>query len=114
MNAFLHGDIDAAQAMTYNEYAQLLETMNPDTGELYQPEDFNVISYEDTEGAMLQDAIWADTERLDERRGLRGHDGQVPQGRHQGLGLRARQPRGGRGDHDRRPAPAGARATSSG
>ena len=64
MNAFLQGDIDAAQAMTYNEYAQLLETTNPDTGELYQPEDFNVISYEDTEGAMLQDAIWADTERL--------------------------------------------------
>ena len=65
MNAFLQGDIDAAQAMTYNEYAQLLETPNPDTGELYTPEDFNVISYEDTEGAMLQDAIWADTERLD-------------------------------------------------
>ena len=66
MNAFLQGDIDAAQAMTYNEYAQLLETTNPDTGELYQPEDFNVISYEeDTEGAMLQEAIWADTERLE-------------------------------------------------
>ena len=65
MNAFLQGDIDAAQAMTYNEYAQLLEASNPDTGELYQPEDFNVISYEDTEGAMLQDAIWADTERLE-------------------------------------------------
>jgi NitT/TauT family transport system substrate-binding protein len=65
MNAFLQGDIDAAQAMTYNEYAQLLEAMNPDTGELYQPEDFNVISYEDTVGAMLQDAIWADTARLE-------------------------------------------------
>jgi NitT/TauT family transport system substrate-binding protein len=65
MNAFLQGDIDAAQAMTYNEYAQLLETMNPDTGELYTPEDFNVISYEETAGAMLQDAIWADTERLE-------------------------------------------------
>jgi NitT/TauT family transport system substrate-binding protein len=64
MNAFLQGDIDAAQAMTYNEYAQLLETPNPDTGDLYQPEDFNVIAYEDTQGAMLQDAIWADTERL--------------------------------------------------
>ncbi len=64
MNAFLQGDIDAAQAMTYNEYAQLLESENPDTGELYQPEDFNVISYEDTEGAMLQDAIWADTNCL--------------------------------------------------
>jgi NitT/TauT family transport system substrate-binding protein len=65
MNAFLQGDIDAAQAMTYNEYAQLLETVNPDTGELYTAEDFNVISYQDTVGAMLQDAIWADTERLD-------------------------------------------------
>jgi NitT/TauT family transport system substrate-binding protein len=65
MNAFLQGDIDAAEAMTYNEYAQLLETPNPDTGELYTPEDFNVISYEDTEGAMLQDAIWADTEKLE-------------------------------------------------
>jgi NitT/TauT family transport system substrate-binding protein len=65
MNAFLQGDIDAAQAMTYNEYAQLLETPNPDTGELYTPEDFNVISYEDTEGAMLQDAIWADSEKLE-------------------------------------------------
>ncbi len=64
MNAFLQGDIDAAQAMTYNEYAQVLETPNPDTGELYQPEDFNVISYADTEGGMLQDALWADTERL--------------------------------------------------
>ncbi|WP_248239781.1 ABC transporter substrate-binding protein [Microbacterium kunmingense] len=65
MNAFLQGDIDAAQAMTYNEYAQLLETVDPDTGELYQPEDFSVISYQDTVGAMLQDAIWADTERLE-------------------------------------------------
>jgi NitT/TauT family transport system substrate-binding protein len=65
MNAFLQGDIDAAQAMTYNEWAQLLETPNPDTGELYQPEDFSVISYQDTVGAMLQDAIWADTERLE-------------------------------------------------
>ncbi len=65
MNAFLSGDIDAAQAMTYNEFAQVLETTNPDTGELYTEEDLNVISYEETVGAMLQDAIWADTERLE-------------------------------------------------
>ena len=65
MNAFLSGDIDAAQAMTYNEYAQVLESVNPDTGELYTADDLNVISYEDTVGAMLQDAIWADTERLE-------------------------------------------------
>jgi NitT/TauT family transport system substrate-binding protein len=65
MNALLDGDVDAAQAMTYNEWAQVLETIDPDTGELYQPDDFNVISYQETSGAMLQDAIWADTERLE-------------------------------------------------
>ena len=37
MNAFLAGEIDAAQAMTYNEYAQVLEKKNPATGELWQP-----------------------------------------------------------------------------
>lgn len=66
MNALLDKDVDAAQAMTYNEWAQILEVVNPATGELYQPEDFDVVSYEDTEGAMLQDAIWADTARLDD------------------------------------------------
>ena len=64
MVALLDGSIDAAEAMTYNEYAQVLETVNPDTGELYTPEDFNVISYEDIGVGMLQDAIWADAGRL--------------------------------------------------
>ena len=66
MNALLDGDVDAAQAMTYNEWAQILEVINPATGKLYQPKDFDVVSYEDTDGAMLQDAIWADTARLDD------------------------------------------------
>ena len=66
MNALLDRDVDAAQAMTYNEWAQILEVVNPATGELYQPEDFDVISYEETDGAMLQDAIWADTQRLED------------------------------------------------
>lgn len=65
MLALLNGDIDAAQAMTYNEYAQLLETVNPDTGELYTAEDFVVIDWNEEGVAMLQDAIWADTERLE-------------------------------------------------
>ena len=64
MNALLAGDIDAAEAMTYNEYAQVLEATNEATGELYQPEDFNVISYEEEGVGMLQDAIWADGARL--------------------------------------------------
>jgi NitT/TauT family transport system substrate-binding protein len=64
MIALLEGEIDAAEAMTYNEYAQVLEAVNPDTGELYQPEDFNVINYEEEGVGMLQDAIWADAGRL--------------------------------------------------
>ena len=64
MNGFLAGDIDAAQAMTYNEYAQVLESKNPDTGELYKPEDLNVINWNDVGTAMLQDAIWADADKL--------------------------------------------------
>jgi NitT/TauT family transport system substrate-binding protein len=59
MVAFLNRDIDVAEAMIYNEYAQVLEATNPDTGELYQPEDMNVIDYNDVGTAMLQDAIFA-------------------------------------------------------
>lgn len=66
MNAFLAGDIDAAQAMTYNEYAQVLETVNPDTGELYTADDLNVIDWNDVGSAMLQDAIWAPTDKLED------------------------------------------------
>ena len=65
MNGLLNGDIDAAEAMTYNEYAQVLEAENPDTGELYTPEDLSVISYEDVGVGMLQDAIWADGAKLE-------------------------------------------------
>jgi NitT/TauT family transport system substrate-binding protein len=65
MNGLLSGDIDAAEAMTYNEYAQVLEAENPETGELYQPEDLNVISYEEVGVGMLQDAIWADGAKLE-------------------------------------------------
>lgn len=65
MTGFLSGDIDAAQAMTYNEYAQVLETINPDTGELYQPDELNVIDWNDEGTAMLQDSIWANADKLD-------------------------------------------------
>jgi len=67
MKGFLAGDIDAAQAMTYNEYAQVLETINPDTGKLYQPDELNVINWNDEGTAMLQDAIWADTDKLKDK-----------------------------------------------
>jgi NitT/TauT family transport system substrate-binding protein len=59
MSLLLNREIDLAQAMTYNEYAQLLEATNPDTGELYQPEDFTVFNYGDIGTAMLQDHVFA-------------------------------------------------------
>ncbi|SDH26709.1 ABC transporter substrate-binding protein [Agrococcus jejuensis] len=64
MSGLLAGDIDAAQAMSYNEYAQLLETVDPETGELYTADDFTVIDWNEVGVAMLQDAIWANTEAL--------------------------------------------------
>jgi len=59
MTLLLSKQIDVAEAMIYNEYAQVLEATNPETGELYQPTDLNVINYNDEGTAMLQDAIFA-------------------------------------------------------
>ena len=50
--------------MSYNEYAQLLETKNPATGKLYTADDFATIDWNDEGVAMLQDAIWANTSKL--------------------------------------------------
>ena len=58
MDLLLNREVDVAEAMIYNEYAQVLETENPKTGELYQPEDLNVIDYNEVGTAMLQDAIF--------------------------------------------------------
>ena len=66
MSLLLNGELDAAEAMTYNEYAQVLEAVNPDTGELYQPEDLNVINFNDVGTAMLQDHIFASADWLAE------------------------------------------------
>ncbi len=59
MNQMLKGEIDVAQAMTYNEYAQVLESKNPATGKLYQPDELNVINFNEVGTAMLQDGIMA-------------------------------------------------------
>ena len=71
MSLLLNGEVDAAQAMTYNEYAQVLEAVNPDTGELYQPEDLSVIDFNEVGSAMLPDHIFAAREWL-EASGQRG------------------------------------------
>jgi len=66
MVAFLNREIDVAEAMIYNEYAQVLEATNPESGALYQPDDLNVIDYNNFRSAMLQDAIFVRKAWLDE------------------------------------------------
>jgi NitT/TauT family transport system substrate-binding protein len=59
MSLLLNRQVDAAQAMIYNEYAQVLEAKNPKTGQLYQPSDLNVIDFNKVGTAMLQDGVFA-------------------------------------------------------
>jgi NitT/TauT family transport system substrate-binding protein len=66
MNLFLNREVDAAAAMTYNELAQVLETENPDTGELYQLEDLNVVKLEDIGIGSLEDGLFARADWLAE------------------------------------------------
>ncbi len=66
MSLLLNREIDLAQAEIYNEYAQLLEATNPETGELYQPEDFRVFDYNDVGTAMLQDHVFVRGDWLEE------------------------------------------------
>lgn len=66
MNLLLNREVDAAAATTYNEYAQLLETENPETGELYQPEDFVTLTMDDAGTAMYQDGIFVSGAYLEE------------------------------------------------
>jgi len=66
MQALLKKEIDAAQAMSYNEYAQLLEAKNPATGKQYTADDFNVIDWKKEGSSMLQDAVWANTDKLND------------------------------------------------
>jgi len=67
MLLLLNREVDAAEAMTYNEYAQVLEAKNPDTGQLYKPEDLNVINFNDVGTAMLQDAVFVREDWLKEK-----------------------------------------------
>ena len=59
MSLLINGEVDAAQAMTYNEYAQVLEAVDPETGGLiYTEDDLNVINFNEVGTAMLQDHIF--------------------------------------------------------
>ena len=67
MVAFLNSEIDAAEAMQYNEYAQVLEATNPATGDLYKPEDMNIFDWDDYRSSMLQDALFVRESWLERR-----------------------------------------------
>ena len=58
MELFLNRQIDAAAAMTYNELAQVLETKDPDTGELYQLDQLNVMKMSDLGTGALEDGVF--------------------------------------------------------
>jgi NitT/TauT family transport system substrate-binding protein len=66
MKAFLAREIDAAEAMIYNEFAQVLEAQDPNTGELYKADQLNIINWNDYRVAMLQDAIFVRKSWLDQ------------------------------------------------
>lgn len=67
MNGFIAGEITAASAMTYNELAQVLETVGPN-GEfpVYTLDDLNVLDFNEYGTAMLEDVIFASGEWLAE------------------------------------------------
>jgi NitT/TauT family transport system substrate-binding protein len=58
MNLFLNREVDAAAAMTYNELAQVLETENPDTGELYTLDELNVLRMSELGTGALEDGVF--------------------------------------------------------
>lgn len=60
MNLLINGEVDAAAAMTYNEFAQVLEFVGED-GEfpVYTLEDLNVIDLNEVGTAMLEDGVFA-------------------------------------------------------
>ena len=58
MNFFMKRQVAVAQAMIYNEYAQVLEAKNDKTGKLYKLSDLNVIPMQKIGTGMLEDGIF--------------------------------------------------------
>ena len=59
MSTFLNGKVDAAQALTYNELARVLESRNRATGKLYTLDDLNVFKFQNEGTGMLEDELFA-------------------------------------------------------
>jgi NitT/TauT family transport system substrate-binding protein len=65
MNAFINKEIDAASAMTYNEIAQVLETVGADGKfPVYTMDDLNILDFNADGTAMLEDGIFATADWL--------------------------------------------------
>ncbi|MBA2642470.1 MAG: ABC transporter substrate-binding protein [Actinobacteria bacterium] len=62
MDLLLNREVEAAAAMTYNELAQILETENPDTGELYTLDDLNVFRMSELGTGALEDGVFVTEE----------------------------------------------------
>lgn len=63
MNTFLTGQLDAASAMTYNEYPVVLEAG-------VKPEELNVISYNEEGVGMLEDHVFVTEDTLKNKRDI--------------------------------------------
>ncbi|WP_024357503.1 ABC transporter substrate-binding protein [Leucobacter chironomi] len=59
MSLLLNREADSVQALTINEYAQLLETVNPETGELYTEDDFTMFNLQELGYNTLADGVYA-------------------------------------------------------
>jgi NitT/TauT family transport system substrate-binding protein len=66
MDLFLNREVDAAAAMTYNELAQVLETKNPDSGELYQLSDLNVMKMSELGTGALEDGVFVRSDWIED------------------------------------------------
>lgn len=64
LSGLLSGELDAAQALIYNGYGALLGEINPATGELFQPQELNLIDMNELGVAMLQDQLFTSREWL--------------------------------------------------
>jgi NitT/TauT family transport system substrate-binding protein len=58
MDFFMKRQVDAASAMTYNELAQVLESVNPKTGKLTKLSELNVIPMQKVGTGMLEDGVF--------------------------------------------------------
>ncbi|MCY4069702.1 MAG: ABC transporter substrate-binding protein [Chloroflexi bacterium] len=66
LGPLLAGELDVAQALIYNGVGRLYGEINPASGELFQPDDLNIIDLNEVGTAMLQDHIIARADWLAE------------------------------------------------